>query len=120
MTFWRPLVGALLALSVSLPATAADLAGGYSVAGQCVFAEQSQLTLLPEDEIELRVASFYDEADAALDSPAVVGSRSPAFLWANETKFQCGKAIGYLKGGHLDEVSVQKCDCSYNRMVRFR
>jgi len=120
MTFWQPVAGVLLAFGLVLPTVAADLAGGYTIPGQCAFAEQSQLILLPEEEIELRVVSYYDEADDALDSPAVLGSRSPAFLWANETKFQCGKAIGYLKGGYLDEDSVQKCDCSHGRMVRFR
>jgi hypothetical protein len=120
MTFWRPVAAALLALGLVLPVAAADLIGGYAVPGQCVFAEQSQLASLPDDEIELRVISYYDEADDALDSPAVLESRSPAFLWANETKFQCGKAIGYMKGGYLDEDSVQKCDCSHNRLVRFR
>lgn len=120
MTFRRPVAVALLALGLILPVAAADLSGGSAVAGQCLFAEQSQLPLLPEDEIELRAISYYDEAEAALVSRPVVASRSPAYLWARETKFQCGKAIGYLKGGFLDEDSIQKCDCSYGRLVRFR
>jgi hypothetical protein len=119
MALWRPAIVAMLAGLFSLPVMAADL--GYSVpGGQCTFAEQSQLYLLPEDEIEVRVASYYDETAAALKSEAVIGSRSPAFLWASETKFQCGKAIGYLEGGSIDEDSIQKCDCFYGRYLKFR
>jgi hypothetical protein len=119
MGFWRPAAAALLALLVAFPAVAADL-DGHGVPGQCLFADQSQLPLLPEDEIELRVTTYYDEAKAAVRSEAVIGSKSPAFLWARETEFQCGKAIGYLKGGFINEESVQKCDCFYGRYARFR
>jgi hypothetical protein len=119
MALWRPAGVAMLVSVLSLPVVAADLS--YSVpGGQCTFAEQSQLYLLPEDEIEVRVAGYYDETAAALKSEAVIGSRSPAFLWASEAKFQCGKAIGYLKGGSIDEESVQKCDCFYGRYLKFR
>lgn len=119
MRIWRSATGALLALALAFPVAAADL-NGYAIAGQCTFAEQSPITLLPSDEIELRVTSYYDVASDALESDRVIESRSPAFLWARETKFHCGKAIGYLKGGFLDEDSVQKCDCFYGRMLRFR
>jgi hypothetical protein len=119
MIYGRAIAAVLMSLALAIPAMAADLTG-YAIAGQCVFAEDSQLALLPEDEIDLQLATYYDDAADALESPDVVGSRSPAFLWTTETKFQCGKAIGYLKGGYIDEVSVQKCDCFHGRMVRFR
>ena len=119
MTLWRPAAVAVLVGVLSLPVVAADAA--YSLSGgQCTFAEQSMLHLLPEDEIEVRVAGYYEEAAGALKSEAVVGSRSPAFVWASETKFQCGKAIGYLEGGTIDEDSIQKCDCFYGRYLKFR
>lgn len=119
MAFWQPATLAVAAVIVALPALGADLA--YSVpGGQCTFAEQSQLHLLPEDEIEVKVASYYDEASAALKDTSVTGSRSPAFVWASETKFQCGKAIGYLEGGAIDEESIQKCDCFHGRYLKFR
>lgn len=118
MVLWRPAIAALVGV-LSLPALAADAL--YPIAGgQCTFAEQSSLHLLPEAEIEARVASYYDDAAAALESKAVIGSRSPAFLWASETKFQCGKAIGYLEGGTIDEQSIQRCDCFHGRFLSFR
>ena len=118
MLFRRSLIAASLCALLAGPAFAADLsADSY---GQCTFAEQSQLHLLPEAEIEARVSAYYDEASAALKSSAVVGSRSPAFLSASETKFQCGKAIGYLDGGTINDVSIQKCDCFYGRYAKYR
>ena len=100
------------------PSIAADLSG-YRY-GVCMTAATGQIALLPEDEIETRVASYYEEAGDALASEAVVGSRSPAFLWARETRFQCGKALGYLGGGHIDDVSIGKCDCAHSRLQSFR
>ena len=109
----------LVGLMSVAPAMAADL-DGYVAPSQCTFAEQSDLLLLSEEEIEDEISANYDEASAALKDADVIGSRSPAFLWASETKFQCGKAIGYLAGGTIDEESVQKCDCFHGRFVRYR
>lgn len=89
-------------------------------AAGCGVTGQSSMHLLPEAEIEQRASAYYDEAAAALHDASVVGSRSPAFLWASETRFQCGKAIGYLNGGTIDDVSIQNCDCFYSRFLKFR
>jgi hypothetical protein len=118
MGHWRTRLLLLVGFSSVLPATAADL-HGYGAAGQCLAASHSSIALLPEGELESRVVSFYGNAGQALDSPEVWGSRSPAFLWARETRFQCGKAIGYLDGGHVHEESVAKCDCAHGRLVEF-
>ena len=114
----RGLVGLAMVVLTAGPALSADLTG-YSPS-QCLTATQSQIELLPVAEVELRVSNFYDEAGAALDDGAVVGSRSPAFLWARETRFQCGNALGYLSTGHVDTGSVGKCDCAHSRLVSFR
>jgi hypothetical protein len=118
MKHWFRVTSVLAALVTAAPAMAADL-HGYSAYSQCLTAEQSQLATLPDVEIEVRVGSFYDEAGRALQSADVLGSRRPAFLWARETRFQCGKALGYLDGGYVDEDSVGKCDCAHSRLVQF-
>jgi hypothetical protein len=97
----------------------ADLSGaGWST--QCIFASQSQLASLPEAQIEVRVSEFYSDAEAALETAAVLQSRSPAFLWARETRFQCGKALGYLEGGHVVDDVIAKCDCAHGRLLSYR
>lgn len=114
----RLVATAVFLASTCLPALAADL-HGYG-ASRCITAASSQLALLPEDEIEARVSDFYADAGDALESSAVVGSRSPAFLWARETRFQCGKSLGYLKGGYIEEDVIAKCDCAHGRLMSFR
>ena len=114
----RLLVTAALLGAISTPVFAADLHGYRG--GSCVSASSSQLALLPADEIEVRVSDFYADAGDALASSAVVGSRSPAFLWARETRFQCGKALGYLEGGYIEEDVIAKCDCAHGRLMSFR
>lgn len=114
----RLLAMAALLGAISTPLFAADL-HGYG-AGSCVSASSSQLALLPEDEIAVRVSGFYADAGDAVGSSSVVESRSPAFLWARETRFQCGKALGYLEGGYIEEDVIGKCDCAHGRMMSFR
>ncbi len=100
-------------------AQAADLPGQVALSS-CAAADSSSLALLPAAQIEDRVADFHADASAAVQSEGVLLSRSPAFLWAREARFQCGKAIGYLNGGHVDAQSVQKCDCAHARLLQYR
>jgi hypothetical protein len=118
MKRWLKMTSVVAALAVVPPAMAADL-HGYSAYSQCLTAKQSQLATLPVAEIEVRVGTFYDRSGEALLSADVVASRRPAFLWARETRFQCGKALGYLDGGYVDEDTVGKCDCAHSRLVQF-
>jgi outer membrane protein OmpA-like peptidoglycan-associated protein len=38
------------------------------------------------------------------------------FMWASQAKVQCGIAIGYLKSGFKDPVSIGKCVDAHARM----
>lgn len=109
----------LLAFLALGSAQAADLPGQFAMGG-CPVAGASSLAFSPVEQIEDRVADFYADASAALDSQGVLLSRSPAYLWAREARFQCGKAISYLNGGHVDVQSVQKCDCAHARLAQYR
>ena len=49
---------------------------------------------------------------------------NPLFLWANEAKISCGKALGFLKKkmhrlrqGNAE--MLQKCECFYSRMIYY-
>ncbi|MDB5561108.1 MAG: hypothetical protein JWN11_526 [Hyphomicrobiales bacterium] len=106
---------ALLVAAVSGQALAGDLN-----VGSCQFASQSTLPQLPSQTVKLTVHQYYDAASAELKNSAVIDSAGPAFVWASETKFACGKALGYLRSGTVDKESVQKCDCSYNRLTTLR
>jgi len=66
------------------------------------------------DAIQMR----YDAGLAATKDPSVVAANDTRFLWASETKVQCGIALGFLKSGTKDETSISKCDLAYQMMNR--
>jgi OmpA-OmpF porin, OOP family len=73
---------------------------------------QSKSTLRTE------IRRRHDEAVAASQNPAIIAANDPRFIWANEAKAQCGIALGYLKSGTKDPVSIGKCDQAYQWMQR--
>lgn len=89
-------------------------------ASQCGSFRDSRLLSYAPSEAKQLVSEYFSEAKLAMVDPAVVGSRRPAYTWANEARLACGIALGYLKTGYLDEESVQKCDCFYQRFLAFR
>ena len=114
----------LAGLIIAAPTTrAADLSNGgiYGTASNCRYVESARY-LLGTGNIRLLRGGLYDRYHHAIDVfHSTVYSSSPAFLWANETKIACAKAIGYLKLGHfrreIDVEMIQKCECFHARMV---
>ena len=109
-------IAALLIMMGS--ANAADLVVQYG--NLCISQSQSQILLLDEVELEATVLHHRNEATAARKSESVILNDSQEFTWALAAELQCNVALGYFKGGHIDDVSTQKCDCFYKRMVSFR
>jgi hypothetical protein len=110
-------------LVIAVPAAkAADLLNGPNgLQGTCTSVESARF-LLSTGNIRLLRSGLYGRYNHAIDVfHSAVYSGSPAFLWANETKMACAKAIGHLKLGHfrreIDVETVQKCECFYARMV---
>lgn len=97
---------------------AADL-GGYRGA-LCVSHVQSNLPSQPREVIKQTVWANFENVEAGMNDPRVQSARQPAFIWAMEARWACSAAIGYLKGGYLDEESVQKCDCFHQRYQSLR
>lgn len=69
----------------------------------------ADLMALSVDALRGEMTSRYDAGLALTLDPAIVGADNPRFLWANQAKAQCGIAIGFLKTGTKDPVSVGKC-----------
>ncbi len=67
--------------------------------------------LLAMDNGSLRgeISSRYDAALTLTRDPAIVAGDSSRFMWASQAKNQCGIALGFLKSGTKDPVSVGKC-----------
>ena len=95
----------------------------YATARYCRYVESAG-ALLSTGDIRVLRDELYNRYYHAIDVfHSAVYSASPAFVWANETKIACAKAIGYLKLGHfrreIDVENIQKCECFYVRMVRY-
>lgn len=101
---WKWPVSALALASAAAPGTG--------------FAQDAGPDLMSLDKRALKgeIASRYDAALAQTDDASVVSADSPAFMWASQAKAQCGIALGFLKSGKKDPVSVGKCDEAYRRM----
>lgn len=99
-------------------AGAADL--GIYRSASCFSYAQSTLPAEPVETIKQTLWNNFQDAEAGMNDPRVQGARQPAFVWAMETRWACTAAIGYLDGGHLDEESVQKCDCFHQRYMSLR
>jgi len=118
-TYFLRLVVAGSALFAAGTATGADLSGNYR-AGICISHSDSVLASQPVEIIKQTVWTNYESAKAGMSDPSVLASNRSAYTWAMEARWACEAAAGYLKGGHVDTESVEKCDCFHQRYVSFR
>jgi outer membrane protein OmpA-like peptidoglycan-associated protein len=79
---------------------------------------QDDLMSLDGSELRSAVQMRYDAALSLTKDPAVVSANDPRYIWASEAKAQCGIALGFLKSGTKDEVSLSKCSLAYDMMNR--
>lgn len=97
-----------------------------SLAAACAFAQPAMaqsgdadaLMALGKSELQGELQMRYDAGLAASTDPAIVSANDPRYLWALETKAQCGIALGYLKSSTKDPVSIGKCARAYMLMQR--
>lgn len=62
------------------------------------------------------VGQRYDAALALTQDASVISADSVRYMWASQAKAQCGIALGFLKSGTKDPVSVGKCADAAVRM----
>jgi hypothetical protein len=58
----------------------------------------------------------YSAALAVTQDGSVVSADSNQYMWASQAKIQCGIALGFLKSGTKDPVSIGKCVDAHLRM----
>ena len=91
--------------------------GGHQVAfAQTKAADFDQLMAMSEGSLESEIGSRFNEGLAASNSAELINGDEPRYLWALETKAQCGIALGYLKSSTKDPVSIGKCARAYELM----
>ncbi len=79
---------------------------------------QDDLMAMEGDSLRAEVERRYEAGLAMTLDQAIVDANDPRYLWASETKVQCGIAIGYLKSNTRDETSLSKCAMAYDMMMR--
>ena len=79
---------------------------------------QDELMSMDGSELRSAVQMRYDAALSLTKDPAIVNANDPRYIWASEAKAQCGIALGFLKSGTKDEVSLSKCGLAYDMMNR--
>ena len=72
-------------------------------------ASGEELLALDRSQLRSEIRSRFDAAVALTRDPAVVSADNPRYIWASEAKVQCGIALGYLKSGYKDPISIPKC-----------
>jgi len=91
---------------------------GAIMFGGAAMAQDTGADLMSLDKGALRgaIQSRYDEALALTQDPAIVSGDNDRFTWASQAKAQCGIALGFLKSGTRDPVSIGKCADAAMRM----
>jgi outer membrane protein OmpA-like peptidoglycan-associated protein len=98
------------------PALIVVLAAASWPAMAAAQAAPDELMGLDKGSLKSEIGKRYDEALALTLDKAIEAADNPRFLWASQAKAQCGIALGFLKSGTKDPVSIGKCDDAYRRM----
>lgn len=99
----------LLLASAALAAAAVPVGAIAQEAG-------ADLTGLGFSELRGEIGRRYNDALTLTQDQTVVAADNIRFIWASQAKAQCGIALGFLKSGHKDPVSIGKCDDAWRRM----
>lgn len=75
------------------------------------------LMQLGTSDLRNEIGRRYDTALAATQDVGVVSADSSRYMWASQAKAQCGIALGFLKSGTRDPVSVGKCNDASQRLA---
>lgn len=97
-------------------ALALAMSGHQAVQAQTTAADFDQLMAMDEGSLEGEIGSRFNDGLSASNNPELINGDDPRYLWALETKTQCGIALGYLKSSTKDPVSVGKCAKSHELM----
>ena len=106
---------ATIGLKTVLGCTAA-IAACWPALAAAQTASTAELMGLDTGALRGEIQARYDAALAMTRDQAVIAADSSRFMWASQAKNQCGIALGFLKSGTRDPVSIGKCGDAYDRM----
>ena len=102
------------------PIFALAILASTALAGGAAAQDDDYAMLMAQSDSGLRgeLQQRYDAGLALSQDQASVAADDPRYLWALETKVQCGIAIGFMKTATRDETSIRKCAEAYMMMQR--
>lgn len=98
-----------------LSAAALACAGLAALPGAALAQDGANLAGASLSQLRQEIGQRYADALALSQDPAIVAADNPRFLWASQAKVQCGIALGFLKSGTRDPISIGKCDDALRR-----
>lgn len=78
--------------------------------------DYEQLIALGDSALEDELTARYDAGLALTNDRSVISADDPRYLWALETKVQCGIALGFMESSTRDETSIRNCNFAYLQM----
>lgn len=78
--------------------------------------EVAQLLALGDSALNDELDQRYEAGLAASLDNSFIAADDPRYLWALETKVQCGIALGFMRSSTRDETSIGNCVEAFNRM----
>jgi len=100
--------------TIKRAALALALAGAAWPALAAAQTASDDWTAMSKSQLRGEVLRRHDEAVAAMAQ--TVNANDPRYIWAMQAKAQCGIALGFLKSGTKDPISLGKCADAYARM----
>ena len=76
-----------------------------------------ELMAMGKSSLQSEIQMRYDAALALSQEAGTVSADTNTYMWSTQAKVQCGIALGFLKSGTKDPVSIGKCVDAYNRML---
>ena len=80
-------------------------------------AQDTDIFNLPMSQLRGEIRAQYTVALAATRDVNIIYANDSSFLWASETKVQCGIALGYLRSSTRDAESIRKCGFYYEMLT---
>jgi outer membrane protein OmpA-like peptidoglycan-associated protein len=87
-----------------------------SPAAQAQSQDTAELMALGDSALVGELDRRYQAGLAASLDNSFIAADDPRYLWALETKVQCGIALGFMESSTRDETSIGKCAEAFDRM----
>lgn len=102
--------------SFSLFALAGTLIAGSSLQANAQSQDALELMAMGDGALESELTLRYEAGLAASLDDGFISADDPRYLWALETKVQCGIALGFMKSSTRDETSISNCARAHGLM----